>query len=151
MNEDTLWLAGASAVVAIVFAVFVFGPLPVAEGLYRAGLWPRLTPEEVREQLSTKYGTHVAACSAGVNGWDYVCGPLERSQSPVRPDKLAVTGSVLGIRSMTSLPPGPVPDRAAYEAAERARVTSHDRLRRFPIWTAVFVAALVVFGLRGRS
>ena len=81
MNRDTLGLAGTSALVGVVLVVFLFGPLPVAEGLYRAGLWPRLTPDEVREKYLTAYHIDLTRCSKGVNGWDYIC---ERPADPKR-------------------------------------------------------------------
>jgi hypothetical protein len=96
--------------------VFLIGPLPVAEGLYRAGLWPRLTPDEVREKFWTRYHIDLTRCSKGVNGWDYLCEP------PADPnrhyDKVGVMGSVFGIGSWSEFPPGPVPDRSAFEARD---------------------------------
>jgi hypothetical protein len=93
--------------------------------LYRAGLWPRLTPDEVREQSWTDYHITLTRCSKGVNGWDYICEP---PADPKRQyDKVGVMGSVFGIGSWSDLPPGPVPDRSAYEAEARAR---YERMRR---------------------
>jgi len=73
VNRDTLGFVGASALATVGLVVFLFGPLPIAEGLYRAGLWRRLTPDEVREQFGTKYHKDLLRCSKGVNGWDYIC------------------------------------------------------------------------------
>ncbi len=124
MNRDTLGLAGTTALVGVVLVVFLFGPLPVAEGLYRTGLWPRLTPDEVREQSWTDYHITLTRCSKGVNGWDYICEP---PADPKRQyDKVGVMGSVFGIGSWSDLPPGPVPDRAAYVAESRVR---YERMR----------------------
>lgn len=121
MSQDTLKLGGASAIVGIVLLVFVFGPLRIADGLYRAGLLPRLTPDEVYQELSTKYHSKsVTGCSTGLNGWDYVCN-LDPKQNKFY-DKIAVMGGPFGIAWWTELPPGAVPDREAYVETARARV-----------------------------
>ena len=128
MNKDTLRLAGTTVLVGVVLVVFVFGPLPMADGLYRAGLWPRLTPDEVREESWTKYHMDLTRCSKGVNGWDYICEPpadLKRQH-----DKVGVMGSVFGIGSFSYLPPGPVPNRSAYEAEGQARLERMQRSQR---------------------
>jgi len=119
VNKDTLRLAGASGLAIIFLVLFVFGPLTVADGLYRAGLWPRLTPDEVYQKLSTMtpIPIHVTGCSAGVNGWDYVC---ELSQNRFY-DRIAVMGGVYGIASITEIRPGPLPDREAYQAEAQAQ------------------------------
>ena len=122
MNRDTLNLAGTTALVGVALVVFVFGPGPMAEGLYRAGLWPRLTPDEVRELSLTKYHINLTSCSKGVNGWDYICEPGGRPDPKYPYDKVGVMGSVFGVGSWSDLPPGPVPNRSAYEAEGQARL-----------------------------
>ena len=124
MNRDALGLAGATALVGVVLVVFVFGPGPMAEGLYRAGLWPR-HPDEVRERFWTRHQIEMTGCSEGVNGWDYVCEAPPRSRRADY-DKLGVMGSVFGLGSWSPLPPGPVPDRSAYVEESRAR---YERMR----------------------
>ena len=129
MNKDTLGFVGASMLATVGLVVFLFGPYRVAEGLYRAGFWPRLTPDEVRQELSTKGRRNPTRCSEGVNGWDYICdvpmGPTNKFY-----DKIAVMGSVFGIGWWAELPPGPLPDRAAYEAEGRARLERAQRGQR---------------------
>jgi hypothetical protein len=123
VNRDRLGFVGASALATVGLVVFLFGPLPIAEGLYRAGLWRRLTPDDVREQFGTKYHKDLLRCSKGVNGWDYIC-ELDKNRFY---DKLGVMGSVFGIGWWAELPPGPVPDRSALEAEGQARL---ERMRR---------------------
>ena len=141
VNRDTVRLAGVTALVGVVLVAFVFGPYPVAQGLYRAGLWPRLTPDEVSEQ-----DTSLTRCSEGVNGWDYIC---ERPADPKRylaEAKIGVMGSVFGIGWSTELPPGPVPDRSAFEAESRAR---HPEPRSYDIsgWLAKGITLLLLWRL----
>jgi hypothetical protein len=121
VGRDTLKLAGGSAIVGIVLLVFVFGPLRVADGLYRVGLWPRLTPDEVYQEMSARYlNRSVTGCTEGLNGWDYIC-ELDPKQNKFY-DKIAVMGGAFGIAWWTELPPGPVPDREAYVETTRPQL-----------------------------
>jgi hypothetical protein len=120
VSQDTLKLAGGSVIVGVVLLVFVFGPLRIADGLYAAGLWPRLSPDEVYQELLTKYHSRsVTGCSKGLNGWDYVCN-LDPKQNKFY-DKMGVMGGPFGIAWSSELPPGQIPDREAYVETARAR------------------------------
>jgi hypothetical protein len=119
MNRDTLRLLGGSLCLGVAFFLFVFGPLPTAEALYRHGLWPRLTPEELQAELKQRYKITVTRCEEGTNGWDYICWrPPERAK---RTDKLGVQGSPFGVGSWVELRPGPVPSREEYRTRAKPR------------------------------
>jgi hypothetical protein len=121
--------------------------LPLAEHLYRAGLWPRLTPDEVRQELSSKSHYDLTGCSNDVNGWDYVC---ELSADPKRHlpyDKIAVMGSVYGIGSIEAIPPGPLPDRAAHEAEDRLERGQRNQRNVTPEWIRLACRLLLAIAI----
>jgi hypothetical protein len=147
VNRDTLGLAGGTALVGILLLLFLFGPLPLAERLYRAGLWPRLTPDQLRQEFSTRHHLELTGCSKDVNGWDYVC---ELSADPKRHlpyDKIAVMGSVYGIGSIEALPPGPLPDRAAHEAEDRLERGQRNQRNVTPEWIRLACRLLLAIAI----
>jgi hypothetical protein len=106
---------GGSVLLGVAVVVFLAGPLRVADALYAYGLWPRLTPEEVRLKLKDS-GVTVTECATGTNGWQYIC-QLPSGRRGVRQfyDKLGVQGSPFGIGLWTDLPPGPIPSWESYK------------------------------------
>ena len=126
-------LLGSAGLLLFLF-VFLVGPVPIADGLYHAGLWPRQTPSELATAFNEKSpfgGVGQFRCEDGTQGWDYVCfavrsnGPNFKFVVPPGPVKFGAIGnSSSTLPTLLELPidqPTPAMDEFMRAYAERAK------------------------------
>ena len=106
-RSSSLRIFGLSCIVL----VLLVGPFPIMDFLYRIGLYPQATGEQVVAALKSGHRAESATCEPDVAGWEFVCDyTLRQSDGVLRRHRTGVRTSWLkAIRGLMPLPvDGPI-------------------------------------------